>query len=60
MQLCLVGGAEQPYAPPFAWTERRTPEPDQMASFGEFRGVHCLRRTHCIHFGGAESLRALR
>jgi hypothetical protein len=30
----IVGGAEQPNAEPFAWTEGRAPEPDQMACFG--------------------------
>ena len=55
MKLCLVGGAEQPNAAQFAWTERRAPEPDQMSRFGELSGAHTLRRAQLINFGGASS-----
>ena len=47
-KLCLVGGAEQANAAPFAWTKWWAPEPDQMACFGELSGAHCLRR-RAIH-----------
>ena len=52
---CLVSGAKQANAAPFAWTERRAPEPGQMACFGELSGTHCLRRAQFIDFGGASS-----
>ncbi len=42
-------------AVPFVWTERRAPEPDQMAGFGELSGAHCLRGAQFIDFDGASS-----